>query len=146
MKATCGSGGLSPGNPVAMSGYAYPIFMTYADRPADTIHAITKAMIDTYDGYKSGSPRAEGMALPLQNFQWVIPYHDGAIRAFKETGVWTAAAKTHNDGLVKRQQVMMDAWKTFDLHRPPDEKAATEAWLKARAAALHKVGMDPVFE
>jgi hypothetical protein len=41
---------------------------------------------------------------------------------------------------------MMDAWKTFSLHSPPDEKAATEAWLKARATALHKVGMDPVFE
>ena len=57
MKATCGAGGLSPRTTVAMSGYAYPIFMTYADRPADTIHAITKAMIDTYDGYKDGAPR-----------------------------------------------------------------------------------------
>jgi hypothetical protein len=39
-----------------------------------------------------------------------------------------------------------DAWKTFDLHRPPDEKGAIEAWVKARPAALHKAGMDPVFE
>ena len=43
--------------------------MTYADRPADTIYAITKAMIDTYDGYKDGAPGAEGMALSLQNMQ-----------------------------------------------------------------------------
>lgn len=64
MKATCGSGGLSPGNPLAMPGYAYPIFMTYADRPADTIHAIAKAKIATYDGYKNGAPEAAGMALP----------------------------------------------------------------------------------
>ena len=42
VKATCGSGGLSPQTPVTMASYAYPIFMTYADRPADTIHAITK--------------------------------------------------------------------------------------------------------
>ena len=146
VKATCGSGGLSPRSPVAMSGYAYPIFMTYADRPVDTIHAMTKAMIDTYDGYRNGAPGAEGMALSLQNFQWVVPYHDGAIRAFKDKGVWTEAAKKHNDGLVRRQQVMSDAWKTFDFHRPADEKAATEAWLKARATALHKAGMDPVFE
>ena len=54
--------------PVAMSGYAYPIFMTYADRPADTIYAITKAMIDTYDGYKDGAPGAEGMALSTAEF------------------------------------------------------------------------------
>ena len=60
--------------------------------------------------------------------------------------MWTDAAKKHNDGLVKRQQVMMDAWKTFSLNSPSDDKAFAEAWMKARAAALHKVGMDPVFE
>ena len=146
MKATCGSGGLSPRTPVTMSGYAYPIFMTYADRPSDTVHAITKALIDTYDGYKGSAPGAEGMALSLQNFQWVIPYHEGAIRAFKDKGVWTDAAKKHNDGLVKRQQVMMDAWKTFSLSGPPDEKAFADGWMKARATALHKAGIDPVFE
>ena len=63
VKATCGSGGLSPQTPVSMASYAYPIFMTYADRPADTIYAVTKAMIDTYNGYKDGAPGAEGMAL-----------------------------------------------------------------------------------
>ena len=96
-----------------MASYAYPIFMTYADRPADTIAAITKGMIDTYNGYKDGAPGAEGMALSLQNFQWVVPYHDGAIREFKAKGVWTDAAQKHNDGLIKRQQVMIDAWKAY---------------------------------
>lgn len=146
VKATCGSGGLSPQTPVTMAGYAYPIFMTYADRPADTIYAITKGMIDTFNGYKDGAPGAEGMALALQNFQWVTPYHDGAIRAFKEKGAWTDAAQKHNDGLVKRQQVMLDAWKVFSANAPADDKAFTEAWLKARAAALQKAGMEPVFE
>jgi TRAP transporter TAXI family solute receptor len=64
VKATCGAGGLSPQTPVEMAGYAYPIFMTYADRPADAIYAVTKAMIDTYDRYKYGAPGAEGMAEP----------------------------------------------------------------------------------
>ena len=40
----------------------------------------------------------------------------------------------------------MDAWKTYSLNSRPTTKAAAEAWLKARAAALHKAGMDPVFE
>jgi TRAP transporter TAXI family solute receptor len=146
LKATCGSGGLSPQTPVTMSGYAYPIFMTFADRPADTIQAVTKAMIDTYNSYKDGAPGAEGMALSLQNFQWVIPYHDGAIRAFKEKGAWTDAAQKHNDGLVRRQQVMLEAWKAFGVNGSADEKAFTDGWMKARAAALQKAGMDPVFE
>ena len=145
-KATCGAGGLSPQTPVAMSSYAYPIFMTYADRPADTVHAVTKAMIDTYDKYKDGAPGAEGMALSLQNMTWVVPYHDGTIRAFKEKGVWTDAAQKHNDALIKRQATMADAWKAYAAGAPSDDKAFAEGWMKARAAALAKAGMDVVFE
>jgi TRAP transporter TAXI family solute receptor len=145
-KATCGSGGLSPQTPVIMASYAYPIFMTYANRPADTIHAITKAMIDTYDKYKGGAPGAEGMALSLQNMTWVVPYHDGTIRAFKEKGVWNDAAQKHNDALIQRQKVMMDAWKAYIGKAPSDDKAFAEGWVKARAAALTKAGMDVVFD
>jgi TRAP transporter TAXI family solute receptor len=143
---TCGAGGLSPQTPVAMSSYAYPIFMTYPDRSADLVYAVTKAMIDTYNDYKTGAPGAEGMALSTQNFTWVVPYHDGAIRAFKEKGVWTDAAQKHNDNLVKRQQVMLDAWKAYSATGPSDEKAFAEGWMKARAAALRKAGMDVIFE
>jgi len=145
-KATCGAGGLSPQTPVAMSSYAYPIFMTYADRPADTVHAVTKAMIDTYDKYKDGAPGAEGMALSLQNMTWVVPYHDGTIRAFKEKGVWTDAAQKHNDALIKRQATMADAWKAYAAGAPSDDKAFAEGWMRARAAALAKAAMDVVFE
>jgi len=145
-KATCGAGGLSPQTPVAMSSYAYPIFMTYADRPADTVHAVTKAMIDTFDKYKDGAPGAEGMALSLQNMTWVVPYHDGTIRAFKEKGVWTDAAQKHNDALIKRQATMADAWKAYAAGAPSDDKAFAEGWMRARAAALGKAGMDVVFE
>jgi TRAP transporter TAXI family solute receptor len=145
-KATCGSGGISPQTPVVMASYAYPIFMTYADRPADQIYAITKAMIDTYDKYKDGAPGADGMALALQNFTWVVPYHDGSIRAFREKGVWNDSAQKHNDALVKRQQVMIDAWKAYTPSAPSDDKAFADGWLKARAAALTKAGMDVIFE
>ena len=146
VKATCGAAGLSPQTPVVMASYAYPIFMTYADRPADTVYAITKGMIDTYNGYKDGAPGAEGMALSLQNFQWVVPYHDGAIREFKAKGVWTDGAQMHNDGLIKRQQVMIDAWKAYSATAGSDDKMFTEGWMKARADALKKAGMDVIFE
>ncbi len=145
-KVTCGSGGLSPQTPVVMASYAYPIFMTYAERPADAIYAITKGMIDKFDAYKDGAPGAEGMALSLQNLTWVVPYHDGTIRAFKEKGVWTDAAQKHNDALIKRQGVMIDTWKAYQGGAPADDKAFLEGWMKARAAALTKAGLDVVFE
>jgi TRAP transporter TAXI family solute receptor len=145
VKATCGSGGVDK-KPVVMAGYAYPIFMTLADRPADQIHAITKMMIDTYPGYKDGAPGADGMALDKQNLTWVVPYHEGAVQAFKEAGIWTDAAQKHNDALVKRQQVMIDAWKVYSAKGPSDDKEFAAGWLKARAEALTKAGMDVVFE
>ncbi len=145
-KVTCGAGGLSPQTPVEMATYAYPIFMTYADRPADTVHAITKAMIDKFDAYKDGAPGAEGMALALQNLTWVLPYHDGTIAAFKEKGVWTDAAQKHNDALIKRQSVMIDAWKAYQGGAPSDDKAFLDGWIKARGDALKKAGLDVVFE
>jgi len=145
-KVTCGSGGLSPQTPVVMASYAYPIFMTYADRSTDQIYALTKAMVDTYDKYKDGAPGAEGMALSLQNLTWVVPYHEGTVKLFKEKGVWTDAAQKHNDALIKRQGVMMDAWKAYAVKAPADDKAFAENWVKARAEALKKAGMDVVFE
>jgi len=145
VKATCGAAGLDK-EPVVMAGYAYPIFIAYADRAADQVYAITKLMLDTYPSYKDSAPGADGMSLDKQNFTWVLPYHDGAIKAFKEAGVWTDAAQKHNDSLLKRQQVLADAWKAFVAKAPGDEKEFAAGWSKARADALSRAGMDVVFD
>jgi len=146
VKATCGSGGASADKPIEMAGYAYPIFMTYADRGEDQIHIVTKAMIDAYPDYKAGAPGADGMALDKQNFTWVVPYHPGAIKAFREKGAWTEAAQKHNDALIARQQVIAAAWKAYGASAPADEKEFAAGWLKARAEALKKAGIDVIFE
>ncbi|HEX2887000.1 TAXI family TRAP transporter solute-binding subunit [Vineibacter terrae] len=146
VQATCGSGGLTPDKPVEMAGYAYPIFMTYADRSEEQVYVITKAMIDSYADYKAGAPGADGMALDKQNFTWVVPYHPGAIKAFREKGAWSDAAQKHNDALIARQQVIAAAWKAFGANAPSDEKDFAAGWLKARAEALTKSGMDVIFD
>ena len=146
-QVTCGAGGLSKDKPVELPAYPYPIFMAYASQPADEIYAVTKSMIVNYDAYKDGAPGADGLELKRQNLTWVIPYHDGTIRAFKEAGVWTPAARAHNDMLVKRQGVLIAAWNDFLKSSPPqDRDAFYKVWLVKRSAALEKAGMDPVFE
>jgi hypothetical protein len=146
VKATCGSGGLSEKTPTTMAGYAYPIFMTYPDRTEDQVYSITRAMIDAYPDYKDGAPGADGLALDRQNFSWVVPYHAGAIKAFREKGVWTDAAQKHNEALIARQETLAAAWKAYGTNAPSDSAAFAEGWLKARAAALKKAGMDVIFE
>jgi TRAP transporter TAXI family solute receptor len=145
--ATCGAGGISKDKPLEMPAYPYPIFMAYGSQPADLVHAVTKSMIVNYADYKDGAPGADGLELKRQNLTWVLPYHEGAVRAFKEAGVWTAAAQAHNDQLLKRQATLAAAWGEFMKSSPPDDKDAFyKGWIAKRKDALVKAGMDPVFE
>ena len=144
-KATCGSG-ISASAPVEMGVYPYPIFTAYASQPADLVYGITKAMIKDYDAYKDGAPGATGLALDKQTLQWVIPLHPGAVKAIKETGKWTDADEKHNQELLKRQQVLADAWAAFNKSSPPDDAAQFKAgWMKARGDALTKAGLPVGF-
>ena len=145
-KATCGVG-LSPQNPAELPSYAYPIFMTYADQPADLVYGLTRAMIVGYDAYKDGAPGAAGLDVKKQNLTWVVPYHEGAVRALKEADVWKPEHEAHNQKLLKRQATLAAAWGTFLKGSPPEEKDAfTKAWAAARKTALTGAGMDPIFD
>lgn len=145
-KVDCGVGGISKAAPIEMPAYPYPIFMAYASQPADLIHAVTKSMIVHYADYKDGAPGADGLELKRQNLGWVMPFHEGAVRAFKEAGVWTADAQKHNDALLKRQAALQAAWADFMKASPPEDKDAFyTAWMAKRKDALVKAGFDPVF-
>jgi TRAP transporter TAXI family solute receptor len=144
-KTTCGAG-IPQGGSVELPSYPYPIFMAYASQPADLIYSMTKAMIVSYDAYKDAAPGAAGLALDRQNFAWVIPYHEGAVRALKEAGVWKAEHEAHNQKLLQRQETLAAAWAGFLKSNPSDDKAAfTKAWMDVRSAAIKKIGQDPVF-
>ncbi len=142
--ATCGAG-ITKDKPLETASYPYPIVMVYASQPADFVYSVAKGMIDQYGAYKDGAPGADGFELKRQNLTWVLPYHAGTVKAFKEAGVWTDAAQKHNDKLLKRQATLASAWKAYVGTKPADDKFL-EGWMKARAAALTKAGMDPVFE
>ena len=43
---------------------------------------------------------------------------------------------------MKRQQVLGDAWKAYKASAPSDDAAFKQGWIKARAEALTKAGMD----
>ena len=144
--ATCGAAGLSPTAGVEMPGYPYPIFMAYADQDRALIHAITKAMIVHYDLYRDAAPGAAGLAIATQNLKWVLPYHDGAIQAYREAGVWTTEHDAYNAALIKRQDVLAAAWGKYVSGAPDDRDAFRKGWHAARAAALVAAGMDAVFD
>jgi len=143
--ATEGSGGISKDNPYEGPNYPYPIMLAYDTQDHDLVYSITKSMYELYDRYKDGAPGADGWELKRQDFNWVLPYHAASVAYFKEKGVWSDAFQKHNDDLVRRQDVLTEAWKAFLATAPADEALAA-AWVKARAAALKKAGMNPVWE
>ena len=135
---------LSKDKPAESATYPYPILMTYAKQDESLVYNMTRAMVETFDMYKDGAPGNAGWAVDRQNFAWVIPFHDGAIRYWKESGHWKPEHQAHNDKLIQRQKVMLDAWAAVKKGSYADDKAFVAAWQKARAAALTKAGLDPV--
>lgn len=105
---------------------------------------MTKAMVDTYDDYKAAAPGNVGWAKERQNFAWVIPFHDGAIRYWQEAGLWKPEHQAHNDRLIARQKVLADAWQSVQGGSHADDAAFAQAWMKTRADALAKAGFDAV--
>jgi len=144
-KATCGVG-ITPQNPVELPNYPYPILMAYASQPADVVYNIARSMIVDYPAYKDGAPGAAGLELARQNFTWVLPYHDGAVRAFKEAGVWKPEHEAHNQAALKRQQILAGAWDAYLKTNPAEGDGFRKGWTAARADALKKAGQDPIFE
>jgi len=135
---------LSREQPAESASYPYPILMSYAAQDANLVYNMTKAMVDTFDAYKGAAPGNAGWAVDRQNFAWVTPYHDGAIRYWREAGLWKPEHQAHNDKLVQRQKVLAGTWEQVKKASHADDKAFERAWMKARADALTKAGFDPV--
>jgi TRAP transporter TAXI family solute receptor len=124
--------------------YPYPVLMTMKTTDAELVYNMTKAMIELFDDYKDGAPGNAGWDLKRQIFAWAIPMHEGAVRYYKERGVWTAEYDKHNAALIKRQDTLAAAWKAYTAKAPADASEFAKGWMKARADALAAAGMDVV--
>ncbi len=139
--ATIGSG-ISADNPHEGAAYPYPILIAFADQDPELVYSLTKAIHTEYPNFKDAMPALKGWALERQAFTWAVPYHEAAVRYWKEIGAWTADMEQHNNGLIKRQQVLADAWATMKGKDIADEAYKQEG-LKVRTAALEKAGFTP---
>ncbi|MBE0627510.1 MAG: TAXI family TRAP transporter solute-binding subunit [Burkholderiales bacterium] len=136
---------LSKDHPAESSAFPYPVLMAYATQNADLVYNMTKAMVESFDLYKNSAPGNSGWAVDRQNFAWVIPFHEGAIKYWKEKGLWKPEHQAHNDMLIKRQKVLATAWAAMNRDSGADDKAFEKAWMKVRADALTRAGMEPIY-
>lgn len=103
---------------------------------------MTKAIFDLLPEYSGKAPGIDGWALRFQKFDWVIPFHEGAVRYYKEAGVWTKEAQTHNQMLISRQNALAEAWQKLKSEKPDNW---SEAWTVRRREALKAGGFEVAF-
>lgn len=145
-KSSCGAG-YAKGQVVETSVYPYPIFMAYGTQDPAIVYGLTKAMLVNYDDFKDATVGVDGLEGKRQNLQWSVPFHAGAVRALTEAKLWNDAAQRHNDALLKRQATLAAAWGDFLKTNPPEDREQFRAaWMKARAAALTKAGLEVLFQ
>lgn len=133
---------ISEDKPHEGATYPYPMLITLAGQDEQLVHDLAKAIHIHYEEYKNADPGSIGWAMERQNFQWVVPFHEGAVRYFKSIGVWSDADDAHNSRLIQRQNVLATAWQA---HRAEDPDDFSAAWMVRRAAALDAAGFDPIW-
>ncbi|MZR31416.1 TAXI family TRAP transporter solute-binding subunit [Sneathiella litorea] len=142
---TLGTGNITKETPMDGAAYPYPILITRADQDPELVYSMVKAVHSEYDNYKDALPAMIGWALDRQQFEWAVPYHLSAVKYWKEVGVWTDEMEAHNNNLLKRQDILAEAWATMEAKNLDGEEFKVE-WMKTRADALESAGMDPIFK
>jgi TRAP transporter TAXI family solute receptor len=62
--------------------------MVNAELPDDLVYAITKATFENIDRVRSSYPTLGGFSLEVAARAGLIPFHEGAVRYYREQGVW----------------------------------------------------------
>jgi TRAP transporter TAXI family solute receptor len=62
----------------------------HRDLPDETAYEVTKALVENYDELKTFHPIAKHYNTKNTLKQWTLPFHPGAIKYFKEIGLWTS--------------------------------------------------------
>jgi TRAP transporter TAXI family solute receptor len=142
--ATLGAG-ISEADPHEGATYPYPQLITLAERDPAMVRDLTATLDAHFDDYKDSDPGSIGWARERQILDWVVPWHEGAVAHWKAVGAWTDAHQAHNDALIRRQQVLAEAWAAHRAADPGRGDAARDAWLERRERALTEAGLDPLY-
>jgi TRAP transporter TAXI family solute receptor len=139
---TCREGVGLPATGVAGAGMPDPVLVAYEHGRPDLVHDIVRALHAHAADYRDVAPGAAGWELARQPLaELALPFHEGAIRAYREAGAWTTAAQRHHDGHLLRQKVLQDAWRAFIVAAPRDARSFKAGWIAARAKALERAGL-----
>lgn len=142
--ATRGAG-ISDDDPQEAGTYPYPVLIALESQDETTVYWMTRVINENFDDFRDADPGAIGWALESQIFNWVVPYHEGAVRYWREVGAWTDEYEAHNQALMRRQEVLAAAWAEVEGEDIDDREAFMARWQQVRAERLEAAGFDPVW-
>ena len=69
---------------------------------SEIVYGVVKAIFDHSDKLMDAHPLAKYWSLAYRPITLAVPYHDGAIRYFKEKRVWTREDQAYQERIIKR--------------------------------------------
>lgn len=129
--------GIDEAKPVEVSTVPFPRLFVYDNADSDQVYWIVKLIAESYDAYKDiAMPMAWWKVEDCVKMPIVAPYHPGAIKYFKEIGIWTDQLEKNQQELLDRQAKLRKLWDDT-VAEATDQgvkaKEFSEFWLKKRA-------------
>lgn len=130
--------GITEEDPVNLLAYRYPVLLTRADKDADEVYAMVKALDETYDMYKNATAVMPRWDLEMSGTPPIdVPFHEGAIRYLEEIGVWTEEHQAWNEARTARLEALMTAWdKAMAEGEEMSDEEFAQLWEEYRTEAL----------
>ena len=130
--------GFTKGKPDEVWSYRYPNMATFEKTSAAEVYALVKAINEAYPLYKGAHKmmpywQADKAGVPPAN----CPFHEGAIKYYKEVGIWKAEHDVWNSNLIEHMREVKKEWDAAmaeATEKGVKEKDFPKLWIEKRKA------------
>jgi len=130
--------GFTKGKPDEVWSYRYPNMATFEKTSAAETYALAKAINEAYPLYQGAHKampfwKADKSGVPPGN----CPFHEGAVKYYKEIGIWKPEHDAWNNKLIEHMKAVRKEWDAVVVEATEKgikEKDFSKFWVERRKA------------